>query len=537
MLQSIRDKTQGIIATLIVGVVALTFAIWGIHYYLEESKSTTVVIQVNSAKLTQDNFDRILRRDQRIMSLTRPDTEMTDVIQKKIQKMAVDQWVQTTLLTQGAKNIGFSVSPQILQQTLANLDIFQEKGQFSLALYQQKIDYMGYTPEEFQKNLQDQLLVDQARYGLSKSDFVLPNELHQVIGTLYQTRDIGYVLIPQKSFISSVTIKPEDIKSYYAAHQQDFMDPEKVKVEYLQIKPQDLKQQITVSDDDIKTFYQEHPDLQTKPLAQVKNSIKERLQNQNADKLMASLSDQLDSLSYEDPTSLQPVSQKLHIATQVSDWLTRQDTSASAPFPPAVIQAAFSNDVLQQGYNSSLLTLNDGSVMVLRLKAHEASQVKPLTAVQDQIKAILTAQAAKTAAAAKGDSILKALQQGRDPKTTAQKNGLVWQEAFGAARTSAGLNPELLVALFNVSLSHKANEAILSGLVLSNGDYLLLQIKGVHPGVDSSLTDKDKTQLTQQWAESLGQIDYAFYNRSLRDNAKIKVNLPKGESNDEDNGQ
>ncbi len=534
MLQTIRDKTQGIVATFIVGVVALTFAIWGIHYYLEDSKSTTTVIQVNSTKLTQDNFDRILRRDQRVLSSARPDTQMSDAVQQKIQKMAIDQWVQTTLLSEAAKSAKFIVSAQILQQTLANLDMFQEKGQFSSALYQQRLEYMGYSPEEFQKNLQNELLIDQVRYGLSKSDFVLPNELQQVVGTLYQSRDIGYVLIPQKSFIPTVVIKPEDIKSYYAAHQQDFMDPEKVKIEYLQIRPEDLRQQITVSDADIKTFYQEHADLQTKPFSQVKSSIKERLQNQNADKLMANLSDQLDSLSYEDPTSLQPVSQKLHIETRVSTWLTKQGTSPNAPFPPAVIQATFSNDVLQQGYNSSLLTLNDGSVMVLRLKAREASAVKPLAAVQDQIKAILTGEAAKKATGVKGESLLKALQQGQDPKAIAEKNGLVWQEAFNVARTSTGLNPELLVALFNVPLNHKANQAILSGQSLSNGDYLLLQVKVVHAGVDSRLTDKDRTHTTQQWAESLGQIDYAFYNRSVRDQAKIKIQVPKDKTNDED---
>src|SRR3990167_9359832 len=174
MLQTIRDKTQGIVATCIVGLVALTFAIWGIHYYLEESKSTTVVIQVNSTKLTQDNFDRILRREQRLLSLTRPNTQMSDTIQQKIQKMAIDQWVQTTLLTEAAKHARFIVSAQMLQQTLANLDMFQQQGQLSPALYQQRLEYMGYSPEEFQKNLQTELLIDQPRYGLSKSDFLLP---------------------------------------------------------------------------------------------------------------------------------------------------------------------------------------------------------------------------------------------------------------------------------------------------------------------------------------------------------------------------
>lgn len=529
MLQTIRDKTQGIIATCIVGLVALTFAIWGIHYYLEESKSTTVVVKVNSTKLTQDNFDRILRREQRLLSATRPDIQMNDAMQQS----TVEQWVETTLLTEAAKSAGFIVSTQMLQQTLANLEMFQQQGQFSPALYQQRLASMGYSPEEFQKNLQDELLVDQIRYGLSRSDFLLPDELQLAIDTLYQTRDIGYVLISQKSFINKVAITPQDIQNYYTAHQQDFMDPEKVKIEYLQIKPEDLRQQITVSDADIKTFYEEHPDLQSKPLAQIKNSIKERLQNQNTDKLMADLSDQLDSLSYEDPTSLQPVAQKLHIATQVSTWLTQQGTGPNAPFPSAVIQAAFSNDVLQQGYNSSLLTLNDGSVMVLRLKAREASTAKPLATVQDQIKAILTAQAAKTAASAKGENVLSTLQQGPDVKAIAEKNGLVWQEAFNVTRTSSGLNPELLAAAFNVPLNSQAKQGLFSGQALSNGDYLLLQVKAAHAGVDSRLSDEDKTQLMQQWAESLGEIDYALYNRSLHDQAKIKIQIPKGTLSDE----
>ncbi len=534
MLQSIRDKTQGIIATIIVGIVALTFAIWGIHYYLEDSKQSTVVIQLNSAKLMQNDFDHILRRNQRLAQLTRPDTPMSESIQEKMQQIAIDQWIETTLLTTAAKNVGFMVSPQMLQQTLVNLEMFQQNGQFSPALFQQRISAMGYTPEEFQKNLHGALLMDQLRYGLSNSDFSLPNELNHLISTLYQTRDIGYAIISSKSFMNTVVIQPAAIKKYYDSHQQDFMNPEKVKVEYLLIKFEDLKQRVAVSDADIKTYYQEHSDLQTKPLALVKNSIQERLENQNADKLMASLSDQLDSLSYEDPTNLQSVSQKLHIPTQVSTWLTRQDTGANAPFPSAVIDSAFRADVVQQGYNSPLITLNDGSVMVLRLKAHEASAAKPLQEVENQIKAVLTAEEIKKMAEEKGNALLKDLQQGLDPKTVSQKKALVWQEAFDVSRTSLGLNPELLAALFNIPIGHKSNQPLVSSKALSNGDYLVLQVKAIHAGLESASTDKDKKQLARQWAASLGENDYAFYTRGLRDKAKIKIHLPKNEATDED---
>lgn len=621
MLQTIRDKTQGIIAIIIVGVVALTFAIWGISYYLTESKSSSVVIQVNSTKLAQDGLDQILRRNQRLFSLANPGVPMSDAMQQKMQQATIEQWIQRTLLSDGAKHERFVVSAAMLRDTLANLEMFQEKGQFSPALYQQRIDSLGYTTQEFQKNLQDELLVDQVRYGLTQSAFVLPNELQGVIATLYQTRDMGYVLIPGKSFMSSVVIKAADIKQYYDSHPQDFMDPEKVKIEYIQIKPEDLKQQIPISDEDIKSYYDSHladystvaqwqirfvklankadvqstlqqanalretmikdksfaaaqkqglsppnelwataasvpPELavvlpksqvgewlapvatkdgvlivqvegtkpsQSKPLATVKNNIQERLQNQNADKLMTSLSDQLDSLSYEDPTNLQSVAQKLNLPLKVSDWLNAKSNTV----PPAVIQAAFSNDVLQQGYNSSLLTLNDGSIMVLRIKAHQVSQVKPLAMVQDQIKGILTSEAVKKAVKVKGDVILQALQQGQDPKALAQKNGLVWQETTNVARTSAGLNPEIIVALFNTALKQEGNQPIAASYPLSNGDDVVLRVKAVHAGEANRLSDKDKAQLIQEWAQALGDSDYAFYERSLRDAAKIKMQVPK----------
>ncbi|MBY0377345.1 MAG: peptidylprolyl isomerase, partial [Gammaproteobacteria bacterium] len=258
MLQTIRDRTQGIIATIIVGIVALTFAIWGIHYYLEESKSSTVVVQVNSAKLTQDNFERILRRNQRLFSLANPNMPMSDALQKKMQKAAVEQWVQQAVLSQAAMHERFVVSASMLRDTLSNLEMFQENGRFSTTLYQQRLDAMGYTPQEFQQTLENELLIGQVRYGLVQSAFVLPSELQDAIGTLYQTRDMGYIIVPGKSFINNVVIKPADIKQYYDTHSQDFMDPEKVKIEYIQIKPEDLKQQIPVSDADIKNYYDTH---------------------------------------------------------------------------------------------------------------------------------------------------------------------------------------------------------------------------------------------------------------------------------------
>jgi peptidyl-prolyl cis-trans isomerase D len=636
MLQNIRDKTKGVFATLIVGVVAITFAMWGIHYYLEESKSTTVVIKVDGAKLTQDQFDQLMHRNQRLFSLMSPNTTLTDTIQQQVQQAAIKQWIKTTSLTTAAKAEHFIVSPELIQETLMSLNMFQEKGQFSPQLYQQKINYLGYTSEQFQQSLQDELLIDQIRYGLTQSAFVLPNELQTAIATLYQTRTVGYMLIPSKQFNHAVTVAQAEIQQYYTSHQKEFMDPERVKIEYIRINPQDLLDKTPISDEQVKAYYQTHlaeystlpqwqiqfvkmantangdikatlntantlhtqlvkensfsgaekqglktnelwvtassapaevltalktsragdwlnpivthdgvllvkvekiTPMQSKPLAEVKQSIITLLQNQSADKLMSTLTDQLDSLAYEDPTTLQSAAQKLNMPTQVSDWLTQQSAQGSNTlFPGAVIAAAFSNDVLQQGYNSNLLTLNDGSVMVLRIKQHEESKVKPLAEVSDSIKNTLLKQKTQQAANQKGQTIIKALQQGQDPKTLAQKNSLVWQQANQVSRTSAGLNPELLMAIFKANNKMQAQKNI-SGQALSNGDYVVLQIQSTAPGDAKILKPEEKTQLTHQWVQSLGETDYAFYSQEVQSKAKVTMHLPKDTPQTDEDGE
>ncbi len=628
MLQNIRDKTQGIFASLVVGVIAFTFAIWGIHYYLEESKTNTVAIQVNSAKLTQEQFDRILRRDQRMFSIERPGASLTEAMQTQLKQSAIKQWVQTAILSQAADKAGFSVSPEALQQTLLSLETFQEQGQFSAQLYQQKLDYMGYTPEEFQRDLQDDLLIGQVQYGLVQTDFILPEELAQAAGLLYQTRDLGYLRIPAQLFSDKIKISDAAINDYYKSHLKNFMAPEKVTIDYIQIKPADLISRAPVSDAEIKTQYQTHqadfssastwqvsfvklalpkgndpkaalqkanalqaqmlkmnsfkpatdqgltvnktsvtlasapPALaavltqsqegqflapivnndglllfkvgakqlgQVKPLTEVKQQIQTELKNQKTEKLMAELSDKLDSLSYENPTSLAVVSQQLDLPIQKSTWLTHNDTPSSSSFPAAVINAAFSDAVLAQGYNSDLLTLTDGSAMVLRVDQHKLSEAKPLTEVKANINNILMKQALQKAAQDKGQALLLALKQGAVPHTLAQKSNLVWQEVNHVSRTALNLDPELLSSIFTLPQG-KQGQASLQGKSLSNGDYLILRLQSVHLGQINDLSEAEKSQLSQQWRQTLGKMDYAFYALSMKDEAKVKIKVNSQDS-------
>ena len=58
MLQSIRDKSQGWFAWVVVTVIGLTFALWGVHSYLYSNQLQSVVAKVNGVKITQQDLDQ-----------------------------------------------------------------------------------------------------------------------------------------------------------------------------------------------------------------------------------------------------------------------------------------------------------------------------------------------------------------------------------------------------------------------------------------------------------------------------------------------
>ena len=59
MLQEIRDKTQGWFATIIIGVVCLMFALWGINYYIQDTGTRNQdLATVNGQRISMQQFNQ-----------------------------------------------------------------------------------------------------------------------------------------------------------------------------------------------------------------------------------------------------------------------------------------------------------------------------------------------------------------------------------------------------------------------------------------------------------------------------------------------
>ena len=267
MLQSIRDRTQGWIAGIIISLLILSFALWGIHSYFVGGSANTTVAEVNGVEITKGQlavaYERLRRQLQTQFGSS---SELPSNVDAGLKDRALQALINIQVLKQASIKQDYFISPSQIDSFLENMPEFQVNGQFSVTRFQQALSTTMYTPSEFLDLIKTSLLIDQPRLGLIFSSLSLPNEVADMISLVNQERDIEYVMIPYQNFVQQpITISEEQVNDYYQKHQDEFKTPEQVIVEYVELSIKDLMNDIQVTDDDIKNFYNENTNTFAQP--------------------------------------------------------------------------------------------------------------------------------------------------------------------------------------------------------------------------------------------------------------------------------
>lgn len=265
MLQTIRDKSQGIIALLIILFVCVTFALWGIHNYFNGSSATSPVVKVNNQSITQQQFSVAFQRFRQQQMQQSPDAFSSQQAINVAKKQLLDSMVTSMLLTQAATKSHFDVGPMLLELEIANMPAFQVNGVFSKLRFQELLSAMMYTQDEFLQTLKESMLVAQVRAGFVAPAFVLPYQVANTIQLVNQKRSFNYVTIPAAQFLSGIKVTDAQVQDYYQSHQKEFSLPQKVSLQYISLSLPDLMKKVQPTDSQLAQYYQDNINHYTTP--------------------------------------------------------------------------------------------------------------------------------------------------------------------------------------------------------------------------------------------------------------------------------
>ncbi|MCK9529753.1 MAG: SurA N-terminal domain-containing protein [Gammaproteobacteria bacterium] len=261
MLQYIRARAQGLIAWIIVGFIALTFALWGVQEYLGGGKDVPVA-KINDTAISSAQLQSaIAQQRQRLQEMLGPNFRPEMFAEAPMREAILQSLIEREVLVQAAVDGGLWVSDAQLASIIRAIPAFQgEDGQFSSAAYERALRLQGYTTQGFEAELRRDLLVSQLQSAVSTTDFAAPTEAQHYLRLQNQKRDYGYLLVPVSRFVGKVEVSEAEAQAYYEANQAQFTEPERVKVAYVELSVDTLARDVKVSEDEVQAYYDSHPE-------------------------------------------------------------------------------------------------------------------------------------------------------------------------------------------------------------------------------------------------------------------------------------
>jgi peptidyl-prolyl cis-trans isomerase D len=262
---TLRQGVSRILLLVLMGLLIVSFAIWGIADIFRGYGSQTLV-RVGDTDIAQQEYMRTQREVLRSMSSGAGRTlSLQEAREQGLDKRVLERLIGGAALDTHAKHLGLNISDQALLESIKNDPAFKDStGNFSPIALQQALRNLdmseqGYLAVEREQNLRRQLLSTVGRSATATPVFLSAfNEFNN------ETRSLRYIVIPRTAAGALSDPTEEDLKRYYDNHRAKFTQPEFRKIGMLAVTPETVKDKVEITDADLKaTFEREKEKLGT----------------------------------------------------------------------------------------------------------------------------------------------------------------------------------------------------------------------------------------------------------------------------------
>lgn len=256
MLQKLRDKTSGWIATVILGLLIIPFAFVGIEQYLGQRTDTSVAritappswwqsapawwpVSVFWAhdKIETDEFRARFEQERQRVRAQQGEAFDARAFESAESKRAIlDLLIDQRIQQMAARSGGLRVSDAMVIRTIQDIPAFQVDGKFDPQRYQLALasQVPAQSPRQFEKLVREGLQQALVPTGIALSNFVTAGEMDRLIRLMGEQRDVSMLTLPAP-VLDTAPVSDAQIKQWYDSHAADYRAPETVSIEYVEL--------------------------------------------------------------------------------------------------------------------------------------------------------------------------------------------------------------------------------------------------------------------------------------------------------------
>lgn len=375
MLQDIRENAQGTIAKIIVGLLILSLSIWGMDAIIGGFSGEPEVATVNGEDITEREFLRVVQMEsqRRLSAMETPDPSSLN--EDQIRKDVLDSLIREQVLIHDANAQGLALNDADIDALITQMPQFQVDGQFNRDRFVAAVRNMGMGVTEFREAMRKQYVLNQIRAGIIQSAVVADENAGQLLRIQNQTRSFRVLDIPASAVEGNVSVSDSDVKEFYQQNAGEFQQPERVDAAYITLSLGALAGNIEISGEEIQAYYEQRAaDLASEERRASHILIEE---GGEADQTMATIQERLGAgESFAD------------LAKEYSiDTISAQEGGDLGYAGRGIYDGAFEEALfaLEEGEISEPVRTSFG-VHLIRLEDVRQSEVPPLAEIEGQLR-------------------------------------------------------------------------------------------------------------------------------------------------------
>lgn len=416
MLKSMRKNMKAVLWILIA-----TFVLWGgSSAVLSRSKTAGYAGEVFGKKTGwkeyEQNYSAVYNQAKLIYGEKFP--QISQYI-----NLEQEAWMRIILLREAQKR-RIKASNDETIAIICSMPIFQDSsGKFVPQIYGRVINYfLKVPPRDFEEQVKGSIIITRLKDAVIKDISISDEELRQTYKEKNEKINVDYALVSADDLKNQVKIDDEKIKSYYQAHKEAFKTPLRVNIEYIPFEYSQVKKFVTVSDEETNKYFQSHKNDYQKEIDDTKKNgsdkeqtiknIKEQIKNALLDKkAVDKTGDAASDVSYELGQQKQPnldmTAKKLGLPVKESGFFAINEPIPGIGQSYTVSQEAFK---LETGQISLPIKSQTGRY-IISLKDKKESYIPNLDEVREEIKNALITEEAKALAEKKANDLFIVIKQ------------------------------------------------------------------------------------------------------------------------------
>ncbi|MGB6345968.1 MAG: peptidyl-prolyl cis-trans isomerase [Methyloceanibacter sp.] len=261
ILDNLRKGAGRLFGMILMGLLVLSFAVWGIADIFTGYGSQTL-IKVGDTEINPQDYTRAQQDVLRVMSSNAGRSlSLQEARESGLEKRVLERLIGGAAVDSHAKDLKLGVSDKAILEGIMKESAFQDStGNFSALAFQQALRNMslteqGYLAGERERNLRRQLLATVGKSPAASQVFL--NALNNYNN---ETRSLRYVLVPKSAAGAVPDPTEEDLKRFYDNHHAQYTQPQLRKVGVLAVTPEAVKDKVQITEDDLKATFERDKD-------------------------------------------------------------------------------------------------------------------------------------------------------------------------------------------------------------------------------------------------------------------------------------